>query len=138
MTMEKRLHLAISTRPHVAILNTTYPLDSLNMGGHHHIHELSREKKRVRWTAPHLWSMITEVASLPEHRFERSGVHMLKALQRRNKDFAALSPQVLNRFFIGKPLIRVFTPEILKQAVWDNNYEPRFSTRHGVLVHDLF
>ena len=132
--MEERSRLAISSRPRIPVLHTTRPPDPLKTGGRHRVHKPSKEKKRVRWTVPHLWSTITEVASLPEHRFERSGLHMLKTLRQRNKDFASLSPQVLNRFFIGKPPNRVFTAEILAQAARDNNYEPRSSTRHGVLV----
>lgn len=136
--MEERSRLATNSRPRVAVLNTTLSHNPLKTGGCHRIHELSKERKRIQWTAPHLWSAITEVASLPEHRVERSGVHMLKTLRSRNKDFASLSRQVLNRFFIGKPPNRVFAPRILAQAARDNNYEPRKITRHGVLVSSSF
>lgn len=134
LNAKERSLLAASSRPRVAVLETVRPQDPSRTGGRPRIHEKSRMKKRVQWTAPHLWSVITEVASLPGHRYEKLGTRMLQSLRIRNKDFRALTPQVLNRFFVGSPPNRTFSQKILEQAARHNVYQPRVSTRHGALV----
>lgn len=130
--------LADITRPRAVVLDGLRPAAGATKVGRTRVKPL-RRAMRVNWFSPPLWAIITEVATLPNHRKSMSPTAILRDLQHRSHVFKTLTTQVLGTFFHAREDgQRDFTARALKLATDNANFIKGPVLRRGILVSDIF